>query len=97
MVATLGYGEQLAAVRDRIFTLAQPQRHHVVLDLGRVYLQGALRRVPEGGVYACTIHHLIPGFTRASSGASELMRPIVLPATLTELPGVLAPGTRCAI
>jgi len=31
---TLGQvGEQLAAVRERIFTLAQPQRHHVVLDL----------------------------------------------------------------
>jgi len=36
---TLEIGEQLAAVRDRIFTLAQPQRHHVVLNLnaGVVY------------------------------------------------------------
>jgi len=48
-----------------------------------------LRRVPEGGVYACTIHHLIPGFTRASSGASRTDASYSI-ATLTELPGVLA-------
>ena len=92
---TLGQvGEQLAAVRDRIFTLAQPQRHHVVLDLNAgsgLLTKEALRRVPEGGVYACT--HT-PADTNAlqeqAAALPELMRPTVLSATLTELPAVLA-------
>jgi precorrin-6B methylase 2 len=54
-------GEQLEVVRDRLFTLAQLQRHHVVLDLNAgsgLLTFEALRRVPEGGVYACTRHLL---------------------------------------
>lgn len=87
-------GEQLAAVRDRIFTLAQPQRHHLVLDLNAgsgLLTKEALRRVPEGGVYACT--HT-PADSKAlqeqAAALPELMRPIVLHATLTELPAILA-------
>ena len=26
-------GEQLASIRDRVFELASPQRHHVILDV----------------------------------------------------------------
>ena len=92
---TLGIvGEQLAAVRDRIFTLAQPQRHHVVLDLNAgsgLLTKEALRRVPSGGVYACT-HTLADtkALQEQAAALPELMRPIVLHATLTELPAVLA-------
>lgn len=92
---TLGIvGEQLAAVRDRIFTLAQPQRHHVVLDLNAgsgLLTKEALRRVPSGGVYACT-HTLTDtkALQEQAAALPELMRPIVLHATLTELPSVLA-------
>ncbi len=92
---TLGIvGEQLAAVRDRIFTLAQPQRHHVVLDLNAgsgLLTKEALRRVPSGGVYACT--HTVAdtkALQEQAAALPELMRPIVLHATLTELPAVLA-------
>ncbi len=92
---TLGQvGEQLAAVRDRLFTLAQPQRHHLVLDINAgsgLLTQEALRGVPEGGVYAIT---RTPEDTNALqeqfSVLPELMRPIVLSATLAELPTVLA-------
>jgi putative ATPase len=92
---TLGQvSEQLAAVRDRIFTLAQPQRHHLVLDINAgsgLLINEALRRVPEGAVYACT---QTPADTNALqeqfSALPELMRPIVLSATLSELPSVLA-------
>ncbi len=95
--------EQLAGIRDseallrsadRIFTLAQLQRHHVVLDLNAgngLLTFEALRRVPEGGVYA---------FPRTSAEAVALQeqvaalpllkRPFVLSSTLTELPEVLA-------
>lgn len=92
---TLGIvGEQLAAVRDRIFTLAQPQRHHVVLDLNAgsgLLTKEALRRVPSGGVYACT-HTLADtkALQEQAAALPELIRPIVLHATLTELPAVLA-------
>jgi putative ATPase len=91
-------GEQLEAVRDRIFTLAQLQRHHVVLDLNAgsgLLTFEALRRVPEGGVYACT---------RTSTEAIALQeqvaalpaikRPFVLSATLNQLPKVLADFSR---
>ncbi len=87
-------GEQLATTRDRIFSLAQLQRHHVVLDLNAgsgLLTFEALRRVPEGGVYA---------FPRTSAEAvalqeqvaalPELKRPFVWSATLTELPKILA-------
>lgn len=49
-------GERLGQLRDRIFSLANPQRHHVVLDLNAgtgLLVWEAVRRVPEGGVYAC--------------------------------------------
>jgi len=60
-------------LRDRIFTLAQPQRHHwCYLNAGSGLLtKEALRRVPEGGVYACTHTPSDTRFTRASSGASR--------------------------
>ncbi|MFE4105178.1 AAA family ATPase [Almyronema epifaneia] len=48
-------GERLAQVRDRLFELAQLQRHHLVLDLNAasgLLTWEALRQAPEGGVYA---------------------------------------------
>jgi len=55
-------GEQLAAVRDRIFTLAQPQRHHgAELNAGSGLPQrkhyAAYRKVE---FMPAPIHHLIP-------------------------------------
>jgi putative ATPase len=48
-------GERLAQVRDRLFALAQLQRHDLVLDLNAgsgLLTWEAIRQVPEGGVYA---------------------------------------------
>ncbi|PSB17169.1 AAA family ATPase, partial [filamentous cyanobacterium CCP2] len=48
-------GERLATIRDRVFTLANPQRHHLILDVNAgsgLLTWEAVRRVPEGGVYA---------------------------------------------
>lgn len=48
-------GEKLGIVRDRIFTLAQLQRHHLMLDLNarsRLLTWEAVRQAPEGGVTA---------------------------------------------
>ncbi len=99
---TLGQvGEQLAEQRDRLFELAQLQRHYVVLDINAgsgLLTKEALRRVPEGGVYAITrTLAQANALQEQFSALPELMRPIVLSATLTELPNVLvtqAPDVR---
>lgn len=86
-------GEQLAGVRDRIFTLASPQRHHVILDLNAVsglLTWEALRRVPEGGVYACVRTAAdAKALEEQAAALPELMRPILLTEKLNKLPKVL--------
>jgi putative ATPase len=50
-----GAGDRLAALRDRLFALVRLSRHSVVLDANAgsgLLTWEALRRVPEGGVYA---------------------------------------------
>ncbi len=81
-------GAKLGAVRDRIFSLAQPQRHHLILDLNAatgLLTWEAIRSVPEGGVYA---YVRTPGDGNAlfeqAAALPELMRPIILTG-LTEL------------
>jgi putative ATPase len=87
-------GEKLGTVRDRIFSLAQIQRHHVVLDINAgsgLLTWEAVRNAPEGGVYACV-------FTEKDANAlneqamvlPDLMRPVILQAKLAQLPNMLA-------
>jgi putative ATPase len=99
---TLGQvGQQLGVLRDRLFTLAQLQRHQVVLDLNAesgLLTWEALRQVPEGGVYACA-HSAADAEALREQAASlpELVRPIILAAELTKLSTVLtqqAPGVQ---
>ncbi|MBW4693886.1 MAG: AAA family ATPase [Lyngbya sp. HA4199-MV5] len=91
---TLGQaGERLGAVRDRLFALASPQRHHVMLDLNAgsgLLTWEAIRQVPEGSVVACvrTITDA-DAIAQQAIALPELARPIVLQATLTDLPTVL--------
>ncbi|HEY9644039.1 MAG TPA: AAA family ATPase [Coleofasciculaceae cyanobacterium] len=87
-------GARLAAVRDRLFTLANPQRHHVILDLNAgsgLLTWEALRRVPEGGVYACVRHDAdAHALQEQAELLPALLRPIVLQASLQGLPQQLA-------
>jgi putative ATPase len=82
-------GRQLALARDQIFARTQMQRHHLVLDLqatSGLLTWEALRRTPEGGVYA-----LVPTAAAAQQLQSQtdalplLGRPIVLSTPLTTL------------
>ncbi len=87
-------GEKLAAVRDRLFTLAQVQRHHVILDLNAgsgLLTWEALRQVPEGGVYA-VVRSLedAEALQEQSVVLPELARPVVLQTNLQDLPATLA-------
>ncbi|MEL6354262.1 MAG: AAA family ATPase, partial [Cyanobacteria bacterium J06627_28] len=79
--ATGVLGTQLGEVRDRIFTLLNPQRHHVLLDLNAstgLLSWEAVRQVPEGGVYSCA--HTTKAYdalTEQSAMLDELVRPVV--------------------
>ncbi len=88
-------GEQLASTRDRLFAIAELQRHHVVLDLNAgsgLLTWEALRRVPEGGVFAraCTREDAA-ALQEQTLGLPELTRPVVVFSNhLSELPAILA-------
>ncbi len=86
-------GEQLAKVRDRLFDLAQPQRHHRILDLNAgsgLLTWEAVRRVPEGSVYACVHSEAnAKALEEQSKALPELSRPMILQASLQQLPAML--------
>jgi putative ATPase len=82
-------GERLAAVRDRLFTLAQPQRHHLILDLNAgsgLLTWEAVRQVPEGGIYAC-VHSAADAAALQEQALAlpELARPVILQTSVAEL------------
>ncbi len=75
-------GERLGQIRDRLFSLAELQRHHVVLDLNAgsgLLTWEAVRRVPEGGVYACAPNPIdAAALTEQAALLPELIRPVIL-------------------
>ncbi|GAB4136005.1 MAG: AAA family ATPase [Cyanobacteria bacterium J069] len=91
-------GERLAQVRDRLFALAPPQRHHLILDLNPssgLLTWEAVRRVPEGGVYACAHQPQDAAALQEQAAAlPELSRPVILqidshPSAIAQLPDTL--------
>ncbi|MFH7026462.1 MAG: AAA family ATPase [Heteroscytonema crispum UTEX LB 1556] len=83
-------GEQLGKIRDRIFNSAQIQRHDVILNINAgsgLLTWEAVRRVPEGGVYACVrTASDVNALEEQAAALPELIRPIILQAALTLLP-----------
>ncbi len=91
---TLGQaGDRLGEVRDRLFALAVPQRHHVVLDLNAgsgLLTWEAVRQTPEGSVIACVRTTTdADAITQQAAALPELTRPIVLQTSLAALPTAL--------
>jgi putative ATPase len=82
-------GERLADIRDRLFALANPQRHHVILNLNAgsgLLTWEAVRRVPEGGVYACVETATdATALSEQATALPELSRPVILPTALSKL------------
>ncbi len=82
-------GAQLAAVRDRLFLQADLQRHHLILDLNAgsgLLTWEALRRVPEGGVYACISDPIqAQSLQEQAAALPELLRPIVVQTAIESL------------
>ncbi|MEH1778710.1 MAG: hypothetical protein V7K67_23835 [Nostoc sp.] len=80
------------AARDRIFTFAQLQRHHLVLDLNAatgLLTWEAIRQVPEGGVYACVRNRSdANALNELAAALPETMRPIIFAASVAQIPAI---------
>ncbi len=91
-------GEQLGMIRDRIFTLAHLQRHHLVLDANArsgLLTWEALRQVPEGGVYTWVQRETDrQALVEQSAALPELLRPVILNANPNTLSKSLPPDLR---
>ncbi|MEJ5199720.1 MAG: AAA family ATPase, partial [Anaerolineae bacterium] len=89
-----GAGERLAALRDRVLDAARLQRHHLVLDVNAgsgLLTWEALRRVPEGGVWALTsTADEANALREIAARLPEIERPAILQGALAELPDLLA-------
>jgi putative ATPase len=88
-----GAGERLAALRDRVLDAARIQRHSLVLDLNAgsgLLTWEALRRAPEGGVWAvATKGDEANALRETAARLPEIERPAVLQGTLAELADLL--------
>jgi len=86
--------DHLATVRDRVLDATRIARHGLVLDLcaGTGLLTWeALRRVPEGGVWALAEdERTATGLEAQAARLKDLERPVVVVGTLGELPDLLA-------
>jgi putative ATPase len=86
--------EHVEWVRERLFAIVAPARHHVLLDLNArdgLLTWEACRRAPEGGVWALVHTAAEARLLEASAAAlPELERPRILTGTLSRLPELLA-------
>lgn len=82
-------GRNLAHIRERLFALAEVQRHHLLLVLGAssgLLTWEALRQAPEGGVWALATDPQEGELLRQQAGAlPDLERPAVLLGAVHEL------------
>ncbi|MBN2449587.1 MAG: AAA family ATPase [Lentisphaeria bacterium] len=89
-----GIGEHLADLRDRLFDQAAPQRHWRILDLSAdtgLFTWEALRRVPEGGVWALTsTERATAALLQRAAQLPEERRPQALSGRLRDLGSLLA-------
>ena len=87
-------GERLGQVRDRVLDAARLQRHSLVLDLRAgtgLLTWEALRRAPEGGVYALArTRRDADALRQLAERLPQIERPLVMEGSLTELPAFLA-------
>ncbi len=87
-------GEQLAAQREKIFSLAKVRRHELVLDLNAgtgLLTWEAVRRSPVGGVWALAAdERTVQALLRQAENLDALNRPQVRIGTAATLPETLA-------
>ena len=87
-------GRSLGQLRDRVLDAAGIQRHHIVLDLNAgtgLLTWEALRRAPEGSVWALAADHQVAEALRQQAARlPDLDRPFVLEGSLDDLPALVA-------
>jgi putative ATPase len=87
-------GEHLGALRDRVLEAAALQRHSLVLDVNAatgLLTWDALRRTPEGGVWALTPDPAAgEALRQQAERLPDVERPVILVGALTELTTLLA-------
>ncbi len=86
-------GESLAQQRDKLFELANVQRHHRVLDVNAgsgLLTWEAVRRAPEGGVWALAAEQQAgEALRQMAERLPEMERPFILIGTLADLEKLL--------
>jgi putative ATPase len=86
-------GEHLGALRDRVLDAAALQRHSLVLDLNAatgLLTWEALRRAPEGGVWALTADPQVgAALQQQAERLPEVERPLVLVGEVLQLADLL--------
>ena len=86
-------GQALGQQRERLFELAAVQRHHLVLDVNAgsgLLTWEAVRRAPEGGVYALAAATTDgEALRQQAERLPELERPFILIGDVTELDTLL--------
>jgi putative ATPase len=89
-----GSGRQAGSLRDRLFEMAGIQRHHLVLDVNAgsgLLTWEAVRRAPEGGVWALTADTQAGEALRQQAARlPEVERPVILVGQPDELNYLLA-------
>jgi putative ATPase len=87
-------GRNLGQVRDKVFEMAAVQRHHLVLDLNAgsgLLTWEAVRRAPEGGVWALTADAQAgEALRQQAQRLPELERPHILIGRSEELASLLS-------
>ena len=87
-------GRRVGQVRDHLFELATVQRHHLILTLydnAGLLTWEAVRRAPEGGVWALTAEkEAVTALREQAERLPELERPVVLAGQLEELSYLLS-------
>jgi putative ATPase len=87
-------GARLGRLRDALFEVAAPQRHHLVLDVAAgsgLLVWEAVRRTPEGQVWAATDDPRHAAALRQQAGRLDaLTRPVVLDAAPDAVVGGVA-------
>jgi len=85
-----GAGEQLAHVRDRVLDAARILNHSTVLDLkagAGLLTWEAVRRTPEGGVYALARNRRdADALRQLAERLPQIERPVVMEGSIEELP-----------
>jgi putative ATPase len=83
-------GQQLGHIRDRVFALAQVERHELVLDLNAgagLLTWEAVRRAPVGGVWTVAANQQVAtALEQQANNLENLERPVILTGAVIELP-----------